>query len=193
VNDHPPPSGFALLGIPPPLLSVLEDSGLRTPFDIQQAAIPDAMKGRDVLGRAPTGSGKTLAFGLPVLAGLEPSAPRRPTGLILTPTRELAQQIRRELEPYARAVGRTLLAVYGGVDYGRQSQRLATGVDLVIATPGRLIDLIDHDDLALSRARLVVVDEADRLADMGFLPDVRRILDLTHPRRQTLLFSATLG
>ncbi len=184
---------FGALGLPGPLLDVLARNDIHVPFGIQEVTIPDALDGRDVLGRAPTGSGKTLAFGLPVLARLTKAKPRRPVGLVLTPTRELAEQIRRELDPYATAVGRTVGAIYGGVDYARQSDRLARGLDLVIATPGRLIDLIDHGDVTLADIKVVVVDEADRMADMGFLPDVRQLLDLTSPRRQTLLFSATLG
>ena len=187
------PQDFGLLGVPQALLEVLTASGLRSPFEVQRATIPDALGGRDVLGRAPTGSGKTLAFGLPLLASLTRARPRRPTGLVLTPTRELAEQIRRELDPYAKAVDRTVGSIYGGVDYARQSERLARGLDLVIATPGRLIDLVDHGDVTLADVTIVVIDEADRMADMGFLPDVRLLLDLTHPRRQTLLFSATLG
>ncbi len=184
---------FGVLGVPDPFLAILDRNGIHTPFGIQRVTIPDALSGRDVLGRAPTGSGKTLAFGLPLLATLTEAEPRRPAGLVLTPTRELAEQIRRELDPYAKSINRTIGAIYGGVDYARQSERLARGLDLVIATPGRLIDLIDHGDVTLGDVQVVVVDEADRMADMGFLPDVRQLLDLTSPRRQTLLFSATLG
>ncbi|MDA3038710.1 MAG: DEAD/DEAH box helicase [Actinomycetota bacterium] len=184
---------FGALGLPDPLLHVLARNGIRVPFGVQVATIPDALSGRDVLGRAPTGSGKTLAFGLPLLTRLTRAEPRRPTGLVLTPTRELAEQIRRELDPYATSVSRTVGAIYGGVDYARQSNRLARGLDLVVATPGRLIDLIDHGDVTLTAVEVVVIDEADRMADMGFLPDVCQLLDRTSPRRQTLLFSATLG
>ncbi len=185
--------GFASLGVPPTLLDVLTRNDIRTPFEVQAATIPDALAGRDVLGRAPTGSGKTLAFGLPLLAAVPRAKPNRPIGLVLTPTRELAEQIRRELDPYAKAVERSIGAIYGGVDYARQVARLQRGLDVAVATPGRLLDLIDQGDLFLSDAMIVVIDEADRMADMGFLPDVRQLLDLTSPQRQTMLFSATLG
>ncbi|NNF53548.1 MAG: DEAD/DEAH box helicase [Acidimicrobiales bacterium] len=148
--------------------------------------------GRDVLGRAPTGSGKTLAFGIPVLQLVERAEPRRPRGLILAPTRELAEQIRRDLLPIANAVDRKLVAIYGGVAMNPQVKSLRSGVDVVIATPGRLMDLIEQGEVSLDQVDRVVVDEADRMADMGFLPDVRELLDLTNPVRQTFLFSATL-
>jgi superfamily II DNA/RNA helicase len=183
---------FVRLGLPDPLVRALAGRGVTEPFPVQAVAIPDALGGRDVSGRAPTGSGKTLAFGLPVLARVGRANPLRPRALVLAPTRELAEQIKRELSPLAKAVHRIVLAVYGGVGYGPQKSALREGVDVLVATPGRLEDLINQGSVDLREADTVVVDEADRLADMGFLPAVRRILDRTPPHRQTLLFSATL-
>ncbi len=209
----PTSPSFASLGVPHHLVQALEAMQFHEPFEIQALTIPDALAGRDILGRAPTGSGKTLAFGLPLLAGLRrgqpgkmsaPPDPRRPdrptkrgrpalpTGLVLCPTRELAEQIRRELQPFADAVDRTILAVYGGRGLGQQLHGLSNGVDLLVACPGRLLDLINQDAVDLSDVDMVVVDEADRMADMGFLPDVRKLLDQTSPDRQTMLYSATL-
>jgi superfamily II DNA/RNA helicase len=183
---------FADLGLPSSITDLLERSGINSPFPIQAAAIPDALAGRDVCGRAPTGSGKTFAFGLPLLAGLERARPRRPRALVLAPTRELADQITTELRPFAKAMGRTVAVIYGGVGYGPQRNALRKGADIVVATPGRLEDLIGTGDIDLGDLDVVVIDEADRMADMGFLPAVRRILDLAPRNRQTLLFSATL-
>ena len=185
-------STFAELGLPEPFTAMLERRGITSPFPIQAMTIPDVLAGRDVAGRAPTGSGKTLAFGLPALARLERGRSRRPRGLILSPTRELADQILTELQPLAKSVGRSMLAVYGGVSYGPQRSRLQQGIDLLVACPGRLEDLIDQGVVDLRDVDLVVVDEADRMADMGFLPAVKRILDMTSSTRQTILFSATL-
>lgn len=186
-------ASFSDLGVPQDLVAALDRDGITAPFEIQSATIPDAMAGRDVLGRAPTGSGKTLAFGLPMVANLKSAKPRRPTGLILSPTRELAEQIRRDLEPLAKARGLAVLAVYGGVGFGNQLKGLRNGDDLVVATPGRLVDLIQQGEIFLDQVASVVVDEADRMADMGFLPVVKDILDLTNKKRQTVMFSATLG
>ncbi len=183
---------FADLGLPHELVSPLRKAGITEPFPIQAATIPDALAGRDVLGRAPTGSGKTLAFGLPLLATLKKAKPRRPRALVLSPTRELAEQIRSELAPVAAGRGLRLLTVYGGVSYHPQRTKLKNGVDLLIACPGRLIDLIEQGDLTLDAVRYVVIDEADRMADMGFMPQVRQLLDMTPDDRQTVLFSATL-
>jgi superfamily II DNA/RNA helicase len=183
---------FHDLGLPAALSDTLARRGIRTPFPIQTAAIPDALAGRDICGKAPTGSGKTLAFGLPLLARVGPAESRRPRALVLSPTRELADQITSELRAPATAVGRSMVAVYGGVAYGPQIDGLRRGADVVVACPGRLEDLIDRRALTLDHVDIVVVDEADRMADMGFLPAVRRILDQTAPQRQTLLFSATL-
>lgn len=183
---------FAQLGLPDTLVRALAKRDVVEPFPVQAAVIPDALAGRDVSGNAPTGSGKTLAFGLPLLTMVERADSRRPRALILAPTRELAEQIKRELAPIARAAGRHVAAVYGGVGYGPQKGALRKGVDVLVATPGRLEDLVEQRSVDLSQADIVVIDEADRMADMGFLPAVRRILDRTATRRQTLLFSATL-
>ncbi len=185
-------STFAELGLPEPLIATLQRRSITSPFPIQAMTIPDILAGRDVAGRAPTGSGKTLAFGLPALSRLGRGKSRRPRGLILSPTRELADQILAELQPLAKAAGRSMVAVYGGVSYGSQRSRLQQGVDLLVACPGRLEDLIDQGVVDLREVDLVVVDEADRMADMGFLPAVKRLLDMTSKDRQTILFSATL-
>jgi superfamily II DNA/RNA helicase len=183
---------FQRLALPGALVETLASLGFNDPFPIQEAAIPPAMAGRDIQGGAPTGSGKTLAFGLPLLARVERAEGKRPRALVLAPTRELAEQIKSDLAPLARAVGRRVGSVYGGMGYGPQVAMLRTGVDVLVATPGRLLDLMQQRSVDLSRVAMVVVDEADRMADMGFLPDVRRILDQTTSRNQTLLFSATL-
>ncbi len=183
---------FADLGLPNELVSPLRKAGITEPFPIQAATIPDALAGRDVCGRAPTGSGKTLAFGLPLLATIRKASPHRPKALVLSPTRELAEQIRRELAPIAAGRGIRLLTVYGGVSYHPQRSKLRRGVDVLIACPGRLIDLIEQGDVSLADAGYVVIDEADRMADMGFMPQVRKLLDMTPQQRQTVLFSATL-
>jgi superfamily II DNA/RNA helicase len=183
---------FAHLGLPQPITDALGKQGLSAPFPIQEATIPDALAGRDVCGMAPTGSGKTLAFGLPMLARVETASPRRPRALILSPTRELAAQIRKDLAPYGKAMHAQVFAVYGGVRYPAQREWLDRGVEVLVATPGRLEDLIDQKFVDLSDVSIVAVDEADRMADMGFLPAVRRILNRTAKDRQTLLFSATL-
>ena len=183
---------FTQLGVPEQLVRSLASRGIVEPFPIQSSTIPDALAGRDVAGKAPTGAGKTLAFGIPLAMGVERAKPQRPTALVLAPTRELAEQIKEELEPLTRVMSRSVLAVYGGVGYGRQTGPLRRGVDVLVATPGRLEDLIQQRHIDLRDVTFVVVDEADRMADMGFLPAVRRILDRTSKQRQTLLFSATL-
>lgn len=183
---------FADLGVPPRLVAALTARGIDSPFDVQALTIPDAIAGRDVCGRAPTGSGKTIAFGVPVLARIARAQKRQPTALILAPTRELAEQISRELAPLAGACARRVGAVYGGSSEALQRRLLNRGVDVLVACPGRLGDLLRQGALTLDAVEVVVVDEADRMSDMGFLPDVQRILDLTPPTRQTLLFSATL-
>jgi superfamily II DNA/RNA helicase len=183
---------FAELGLPSELVEALERKLISEPFDIQSLTIPDALAGLDILGRAPTGSGKTLAFGLPMLANLAQGRKKAPRGLVLSPTRELADQICRELEPLAKAMDRSVLAVYGGVGLNPQIKKLRAGVDLLVACPGRLIDLINQGAVRLDEVDSVVVDEADRMADMGFLPDVKQLLDQTSDDRQTVLFSATL-
>lgn len=185
---------FTELGLPVPLVQALRREGITDTFPIQAATIPDALAGRDVLGRAPTGSGKTLAFGLPLLARLAnaPAIPRRPRGLILAPTRELAMQIERALEPFATALGLRSGTAVGGIPAARQADRLLRGLDLLVATPGRLADLVDRGTAALDEVRVTAVDEADHMAEFGFLPQIRRLLDLTRTDGQRLLFSATL-
>jgi superfamily II DNA/RNA helicase len=185
-------TNFAQFGLAAPLVGALTDSNITEPFPIQRQAIPPAMTGRDIQGKAPTGSGKTLAFGLPTLHRVGRAGGSRPRALILAPTRELASQIETSLRPLSKAADRRVFAVYGGVGYGPQKAALRKGVDVLVATPGRLEDLIDQRCLDLSDVDIVVVDEADRMADMGFLPAVRRILAGTSPDRQTMLFSATL-
>lgn len=184
------PSSFAQLGVPQPIVAALAKRGIDAPFEIQAATIADALAGRDVLGRAPTGSGKTIAFGIPVVANAVPAQPKRPTALILAPTRELAEQIHTELKSFAGKV--RIGVVYGGVGYGPQVNSLRAGVEVLVACPGRLQDLIDRRDVSLERVEHVVLDEADRMADMGFMPAVRKLLDQTSSDRQTVLFSATL-
>jgi superfamily II DNA/RNA helicase len=181
---------FAQLGVPSYISDALERRGITEPFAIQAATIEDALAGRDVCGRAPTGSGKTLAFGIPMVATATRAEPHLPTALVLAPTRELAEQITTELRSFS---GRLRVdAVYGGVGYGKQLSALRRGVDVLVACPGRLEDLIERGDVELSRVGIVVLDEADRMADMGFMPAVKRLLDQTSSDRQTVLFSATL-
>ena len=187
-----PPMSFAELGLPNALVDVLRRQGITQPLPIQSASIVDAMAGRDVSGMAPTGSGKTLAFALPMAAKLSRATPRRPRGLVLAPTRELAAQIATELAPLLKTRGLKVHCFYGGVGFGPQRNALRKAVDVAVACPGRLEDLMRSGDIVLSDVDMVVVDEADRMADMGFLPAVRRILDAASPRRQTLLYSATL-
>lgn len=184
------PPSFAHLGVPESIVAALGKRGISSPFEIQAATIADALAGRDVLGRAPTGSGKTIAFGIPIVANAVKAQPKQPTALILAPTRELADQIHTELKSFS---GKTRIGVvYGGVGYGPQVSSLRNGVEILVACPGRLEDLIDRGDVSLSRVQQVVLDEADRMADMGFMPAVRRLLDQTADDRQTVLFSATL-
>jgi superfamily II DNA/RNA helicase len=183
---------FADLGLPAPIVQLLAKQRIELPFPIQAAVIPDALAGRDVAGRAPTGSGKTLGFGLPLVANLTDARPKRPVALVLAPTRELAEQIMAELVPFARAAGHWATAIYGGVGYGNQRKALDRGTELVVACPGRLEDLINMRAIDLRDVTTVVVDEADQMADMGFLPAVRRIVEQTSVDRQVLLFSATL-
>jgi superfamily II DNA/RNA helicase len=181
---------FAQLGVPQSICDALARQDIHTPFEIQTATLADGLAGRDVLGRAPTGSGKTIAFGIPIVANLPKARPHFPTALILAPTRELADQIHAELASFSKPV--KVGVVYGGVGYGKQMRLLEQGVDVLVACPGRLEDLIQRGDVDLSDVERVVLDEADRMADMGFMPAVRRILDQTYNDRQTVLFSATL-
>jgi superfamily II DNA/RNA helicase len=192
------PGSFAALGVAPELVNALESRGITEPFPIQALTITDALSGRDVCGKAKTGSGKTLAFGVPVLQRLGcqsdqlPPGPRRPRGLVLVPTRELARQVADVLLPLAEKVGLRLTACYGGSGLDEQARALADGTDVVVATPGRLIDLRQRGDADLSEIEVLVVDEADRMADMGFLPQVEWLLRHLGRDHQTMLFSATL-
>lgn len=186
---------FAELGVPSNIVSALANQGITQAFPIQTATLPDALAGRDVCGKAPTGSGKTIAFGIPLLHGIASgpkAAPKRPKGLVLVPTRELATQVREELIMMAGPKGARVTTFFGGVGFGNQLRDLRRGVDIAVACPGRLADLVKQGEVDLSEVRYVVLDEADRMADMGFLPEVRRLLNQTSPKRQTLLFSATL-
>ena len=189
------PNGFEALGLPEPLVRRLARDGITTPFPIQEATIPDALAGRDVLGRGRTGSGKTLAFGLPALTRLAQGGkarPQCPRAIVLVPTRELAMQVSDALQPLVHAIGLHHKLVAGGMPYEPQLQALARGVDLLIATPGRLMDLIDRGAADLSRVEIAVLDEADHMAEMGFLEDITKILDDVPAGGQRLLFSATL-
>ncbi|HIG19553.1 MAG: RNA helicase [Methanobacteriota archaeon] len=183
---------FFDLGINPALVHTLAQQGITEPFEVQREAIPDAMLGHDICCRAPTGSGKTLAFGLPLVSRTEVAKIELPTSLILTPTRELAEQITKVIKPLAEAFDLEVISVYGGIPYKVQRRALSSGVDIVVACPGRLIDLLEHDALSLEHTQTVVIDEADRMADMGFMEPVCKILDQCAKDRQTILFSATL-
>jgi superfamily II DNA/RNA helicase len=195
ISETPSGPTFGQLGLPQQLVTALERRGIRHPFAIQTSALPDALAGRDVLGKAATGSGKTLAFGLPLLARVGADGrrgPRAPRGLVLVPTRELAQQVHDALAPLGQAIGVQLVAVYGGAPMYRQIQQLRRGVDVIIATPGRLQDLISQGEASLAEVVVTVLDEADFMADLGFLPVVKELLDQTASDAQRLLFSATL-
>jgi superfamily II DNA/RNA helicase len=185
---------FGELGLPKGLFQALGRAGIITPFPIQAATIPDALAGRDVLGRASTGAGKTLAFGLPMIARLDgtDARPRKPRGLILVPTRELAMQVVDSLAPLAQSRDLSLRLVAGGLPIQKQIQGLVRGTDIVVATPGRLVDLIERRACDLSDVQVTVLDEADHMADLGFLPVVRQLLNMTPSGGQRLLFSATL-
>ena len=188
-----PPTGFAKLGVPERIDLGLAAAGFAEPFAIQLEAIPVAMKGRDVCGRAKTGSGKTLAFGIPMLSRMNGSAgPNAPLGLVLVPTRELAVQVAEVLQPVAASAGITVAPVYGGASREHQVRDLQRGVELVVATPLRLIDLIKSGEVDLGDIQIVCLDEADRMADDGFTPQVEWILRHCTGRSQTMLFSATL-
>ncbi|MFI1032601.1 DEAD/DEAH box helicase [Streptomyces sp. NPDC020951] len=190
----PAVAAFGELDMPAELLEMLTGHGLTEPFPIQAATLPNSLAGRDVLGRARTGSGKTLAFGLALLvrtAGQRAES-RKPLALILVPTRELAQQVTDALTPYARLLKLRLATVVGGMSIGRQAGALRTGAEVVVATPGRLMDLVERKDCRLDRVKITVLDEADQMADMGFMPQVTQLLDQVRPDGQRLLFSATL-
>jgi superfamily II DNA/RNA helicase len=184
---------FADLGVPSNLVGHLAAQGITEAFPIQEAAIPDALAGRDVVGKAVTGSGKTLAFGLPLMARVGKARPRKPLGLVLVPTRELAAQVQKELANLTDDRGRRIICIYGGTSYNIARKALNFGVDIVVACPGRLEDMLEQGALDLSSVTTVVVDEADRMADMGFLPAVRRIVGATPRDRHMMLFSATMA
>ncbi|MEU9841370.1 DEAD/DEAH box helicase [Actinomadura sp. NPDC048032] len=190
----PAVASFAELALPAPIQETLVRQGVTAPFPIQAAALPNALAGRDVLGRGRTGSGKTLTFGLALLARTagHRAQPRRPLALVLVPTRELAQQVTAALEPYADAVDLRTTTVVGGLPIGRQANALARGADVLIATPGRLADLIERGDCRLDAVRTTVLDEADQMTDLGFLPQVTRLMEQTPQDGQRMLFSATL-
>jgi superfamily II DNA/RNA helicase len=183
---------FQSLGVAPKLVEALARDGIGAPFPIQALTIRDALAGRDVCGKAKTGSGKTLAFGIPTLMQVASAQPGHPSALVLVPTRELAVQVTEVLEPLGSAVDRRVVAVYGGADLDRQVKLINDGADLIVATPGRLIDLSDRQAISLDEIAILVVDEADRMADMGFMPQVEWLLRKMTSRTQTLLFSATL-
>ena len=183
---------FLDLGIEPAIVYQLKKQGMTEPFEVQQAAIPDTLLGKDICCRAPTGSGKTLAFGLPLIARCKPSEPGKPSSLIVTPTRELAEQICNVLTPLAKEMHLKVLAVYGGTSYTKHRRALEKGVDIVVACPGRLIDLMEQGSISLENVEIAVLDEADRMADMGFIDPVCFILDNCDKNRQVILYSATL-
>jgi superfamily II DNA/RNA helicase len=195
-TSHVHACSFADFGLPGPLVAALDRAGITTPFPIQAATLPDALAGRDVLGRGRTGSGKTYAFALPVLARLAASGaarrPGRPRSLILAPTRELATQIEASIAPLAAALSLRTMTIFGGVSARPQITSLRAGVDVLIACPGRLADHVSTGEAILDAIEITVLDEADHMADLGFLPTVRRLLDRTPAGSQRLLFSATL-
>jgi superfamily II DNA/RNA helicase len=195
------PGSFAALGVAPDLVSALESQGIVHPFPIQALTIADALAGRDVCGKAKTGSGKTLAFGVPIMQRLRHSGPpdtprkrraRAPSGLVLVPTRELARQVADVLTPLAEKNGLVLTACYGGAGMDSQTKALLDGTDVIVATPGRLIDLRQRGSVDLGQIEVLVIDEADRMADMGFMPQVEWLLRHLVREHQTMLFSATL-
>jgi ATP-dependent RNA helicase RhlE len=189
---------FSTIGLSPSTMKGISSFGFNTPTEIQRATIPLALQGRDIIGCAPTGTGKTAAFVLPMLTRLEKSltidkAPRGPRALILTPTRELAQQIEDAINDYGKYTGIRPISIYGGTGMGGQLAQLRQGVDIIVATPGRLLDHLQRGSIVLSRIEILVLDEADRMYDMGFIDAVRRIIAKVPSRRQTLLFSATMS
>ena len=181
------------LGVDEQIVSSLIKRGIKTPFPIQGLTIPDALRGNDVCGKAKTGSGKTLAFGIPMVQNLDqPSGDKNPRGLIMVPTRELATQVKEELDPLLNGKSLTAVAIYGGANIEEQIKAIKRGTDIIVATPGRMIDLLEREEISLQSLEMVVLDEADRMADMGFLPQVEWILRRVERNHQTLLFSATL-
>lgn len=187
-----PPTSFVALGISEDLAERLARDGITEPFPIQAKAVPDGLAGKNVCGKARTGSGKTLAFGLPLIERSDKGRPKHPVALVLVPTRELAVQVAEVLAPLAAVRGLTADAFYGGVSIGRQIKALQQGVDIAIATPGRLLDLLERGSASLADTHIVVLDEADRMCDMGFMPQVERVFSHLRTREQTMLYSATL-
>jgi superfamily II DNA/RNA helicase len=186
------PTTFAALGVSDDIVGALAERGITEPFAVQALTIPDGLAGRDVCGKAKTGSGKTLAFGIPIVERVGVAEPAHPRARVLVPTRELAVQVAAELEVLAVARDRAVQAVYGGTDMDKQIRNLQKRADVVVATPGRLIDLVDRKEIFLDAIEVVVLDEADRMADMGFLPQVEWLLRKVPAGRQAMLFSATL-
>ena len=184
--------GFSGLGVDERLAAILDEQGIDAPFPIQAATLPDAFAGRDVCGKAKTGSGKTLAFCLPIVQRLLDAPAGTTRALVLVPTRELASQVFKVVAPFAERVGLEAVAIHGGVPFEKQIAAGGRGADIVVATPGRLIDLIDRGAVDLARIEIAVLDEADRMADMGFMPQVEWVLRKLPAERQVLLFSATL-
>ena len=181
------------LGVDEQIVSSLIKRGIKTPFPIQSLTIPDALRGNDVCGKAKTGSGKTLAFGIPMVQNLDQSSgDNNPRGLIMVPTRELATQVKEELDPLLNGKSMAAVAIYGGANIEEQIKAIKRGTDIIVATPGRMIDLLEREEISLQSLEMVVLDEADRMADMGFLPQVEWILRRVERNHQTLLFSATL-
>lgn len=187
-------SSWAELGVSTELLSTLKRQGIDSPFPIQAKTLPDAISGRDVLGRGQTGSGKTLAFGLAMITRLahRKATAKHPLGIVLVPTRELAMQVTDALMPYAQAVDLDIRLIAGGMPYAKQIDALKRGVPIVVATPGRLNDLVEQGHINLSKIEITILDEADQMCDMGFMPQIVEVLDMTKPNSQRLLFSATL-
>jgi superfamily II DNA/RNA helicase len=183
---------FEALGVSRDIVDALERDGIIAPFPIQSLTIADGLAGRDICGKAKTGSGKTLAFGIPLLERVGKAEARHPTALVLVPTRELANQVYEVLAPLAKLVGRRVKAVYGGVGFEPQINALRKGVDVIVGTPGRLIDLMERKEVSFASVQVLVLDEADRMADMGFMPQVQKILYRIESQHQTMLFSATL-
>ncbi len=190
--DQVAATSFTALGVSGEIVEVLTGRGILEPFPVQVMTIPDAMAGRDVCGKAQTGSGKTLAFGIPMIERTVKSRPKYPRSLVLVPTRELCRQVSEELSPLAEAQGLSLVSVYGGAPMGAQIDKIKNGADIVVATPGRLIDLVDRKVVSVESVECAVLDEADQMADMGFLPQVHAIMREIQGTPQVMLFSATL-
>jgi ATP-dependent RNA helicase RhlE len=183
---------FSKLGLSPVILEGVKAMGYTDPTPIQLRAIPLILSGTDVIGSAQTGTGKTAAFALPILSKLGQHNPVGPRALILEPTRELASQVETAIRDYARFTDLKVTVVYGGVGYGKQNDELRAGADIVAATPGRLLDHLEQGTLRLDKVEFLVLDEADRMLDMGFLPDVRRLVEKCPKARHSALFSATI-